>query len=163
MVFTFLRIVTLWSRSTSNSYALIGQNLTGEFMRKIHASWNLFASTTDGSWQSFVSTCDVFNNCLFSLDVQNENTAATKSLLLTLFMAGLFIEFLVEKCAELSLYLYLYSWSRAQLMRLVYARLYLDFRHWSDLVWGSHKLTELWKAFSGYFTANKKKTVPKNI
>ena len=27
------------------------------------------------------------------------NTAATKSLLLTLFMAGLFIEFLVEKCA----------------------------------------------------------------
>ena len=46
MVFTFLRIVTLWSRSTSNFYALTGQN--------------------------FVSTCDVFSNCLFSLDVQNE-------------------------------------------------------------------------------------------
>ena len=37
---------------------------------------------------------------------------------------------------ELSLYLYLFSWSPAQFMRLVYARLYLDLRHWSDLVWG---------------------------
>ena len=27
-----------WSRSTSNFYALIGQNLTGEFMRKIYAA-----------------------------------------------------------------------------------------------------------------------------
>ena len=31
-------MVTLWSRSTSNFYALIGQNLTGEFMRKIYAA-----------------------------------------------------------------------------------------------------------------------------
>ena len=46
------------------------------------------------SWQSFVSTCDVFN-CLFPMDIQ-WNTAAIKSLLL--FMAGLFIQFLVEKC-----------------------------------------------------------------
>ena len=30
--------VTRWSRSTSNFYALIGQNLTGEFMRKIYAA-----------------------------------------------------------------------------------------------------------------------------
>ena len=37
---------------------------------------------------------------------------------------------------ELSLYLYLFSWSRPQFLRLVYARLYLDLRHWSDLVWG---------------------------
>ena len=38
---TFLT-VTHWSRSTSNFYVLIGQNLTGEFMRKIYAaSWNL--------------------------------------------------------------------------------------------------------------------------
>ena len=29
---------TLWSRSMSNFYALIGQNLTGEFMRKIYAA-----------------------------------------------------------------------------------------------------------------------------
>ena len=27
-----------WSRSTPNFYALIGQNLTGEFMGKIHAA-----------------------------------------------------------------------------------------------------------------------------
>ena len=42
------------------------------------------------SWQSFVSTCDVFN-CLFLLDVQKWNTAAIKSILL--FMASLFIGF----------------------------------------------------------------------
>ena len=66
----FLTKVTRWSRSTSNFYALIGQNLTGEFMRKIYAaSWNLF--TDSWSCQSFVSSCDVFNS-LFLLDVQNE-------------------------------------------------------------------------------------------
>ena len=47
------------------------------------------------SWQSFVSTCDFFN-CLFLLDVQTWNTAAIKSILL--FMASLFIAFLVERC-----------------------------------------------------------------
>ena len=69
MFLTFLSIVTRWSRSTSNFYALIGQNLTGEFMRKIYAaSGHLF----NDSWRrrSFVSSCDVFN-CLFLLDVQN--------------------------------------------------------------------------------------------
>ena len=34
LLLTFLTMVTRWSRSTSNFYALIGQNLTGEFMRK---------------------------------------------------------------------------------------------------------------------------------
>ena len=59
-----------WSRSTSNFYVLIGQNLTGEFMRKIYAaSGNLL--TNSWGWQSFVSSCDV-SNCLFRLDVQNE-------------------------------------------------------------------------------------------
>ena len=39
----FLTMVTRWSRSTSNSYTLIGQKLTGEFMRKIYAaSWKSF-------------------------------------------------------------------------------------------------------------------------
>ena len=71
------------SRSKSNFYALIGQNLTGEFMRKTYAvSRNVFTDTWN--WQSFVSSCDVL-------------TAAFKILLL--FMAGLFIGFLVEKCA----------------------------------------------------------------
>ena len=42
----FLTKVTRWSRSTSNFYALIGQNLTGEFKRKIYAaSWVLFTFT----------------------------------------------------------------------------------------------------------------------
>ena len=70
MLLTFPTIVTRWSRSTSNSYALIGQNLTGEFMRKIYAaSGKLF--TDSWSWQSFLLPCDVFN-CLFLLDVRNE-------------------------------------------------------------------------------------------
>ena len=43
LLITFLTMVTQWSRSTSNFYALIGQNLAGEFMRKIYAaSWILF-------------------------------------------------------------------------------------------------------------------------
>ena len=43
LLLTFSPMVTRWSRSTFNFYALIGQNLTGEFMRKIYAaSWNLF-------------------------------------------------------------------------------------------------------------------------
>ena len=45
------------------------------------------------SWQSFVSTCDVFN-CLFPLDVQNEIQLLSS----LLFMASLFIGFLVERC-----------------------------------------------------------------
>ena len=44
---TFLT-VTRWSRSTSNFYALIGQNLTGEFTRRIYAaSWKLFTLTAE--------------------------------------------------------------------------------------------------------------------
>ena len=66
---TFLTVMR-WSRSTSNFNVLIGQNLTGEFMRKIYAaSGNLLADSW--SWQSFVSSCDVLN-CLFLLGVQNE-------------------------------------------------------------------------------------------
>ena len=62
--------VTRWSRSTSNFYVLIGQNLTDEFMRKMFAaSRNLL--TDSCSWESFVSSCDVLN-CLFLLGVQNE-------------------------------------------------------------------------------------------
>ena len=44
----FLTMVTCWSRSTFNFYALIGQNLTGELMRKIYAaSWILFTLTAE--------------------------------------------------------------------------------------------------------------------
>ena len=48
LLLTFLTKVTRWSCSTSNFYALIGQNFTGEFMRKIYAaSWNLFTLTAE--------------------------------------------------------------------------------------------------------------------
>ena len=54
----WLTMVTYWSRSASNVYALIGQKLTGEFTLKIYAaSGNLF--TDSWSWQSFVSSCHV--------------------------------------------------------------------------------------------------------
>ena len=73
---TFLTVVTRWSRSTSNFYALTGQNLKGEFMQKIYAtSGNLL--TDSWSWQGFVSSCDVFN-CLFLLDVPNETELLTR-------------------------------------------------------------------------------------
>ena len=43
---TFLTIVTHWSRSKSNFYALIGENLTGEIKRKIDsASGKLFTNS----------------------------------------------------------------------------------------------------------------------
>ena len=38
MLFTFLTIVTRWLRFTSSFYAMIGQNLTGGFIRKIYAA-----------------------------------------------------------------------------------------------------------------------------
>ena len=67
----FLTIVMCWSCSMSTFCALIAQNLTGEFMRKIHAaSWKLFTLTAEAD-RVFMSTCDIFN-CLFPLDVQNE-------------------------------------------------------------------------------------------
>ena len=48
LFFTFLTMATCWSRFTSNFYALIGQNVTGEFMRKIYASsWILFTLTAE--------------------------------------------------------------------------------------------------------------------
>ena len=38
LLLTLLTMVARWSRSTSNFYALIGQNLTGEFKWKIYAA-----------------------------------------------------------------------------------------------------------------------------
>ena len=170
---TFLTMVTRWSRSTSNFYTLIGQKLTGEFMRKIYAaSWKLFTMRAEADR---VLCQPVMNLTVFYTGCTKWNTAAIKSLVL--FMAGLFIGFLVEKClacqnsvirfriassfsfstlfnaleglkvssncglpwylsgtesrmVSLSNYciwclflLYLISWSRAQFMQQVYARL----------------------------------------
>ena len=48
LLLTLLTMVTHWSRSTSNFYALVGQNLTGELMGKIYAaSWILFTLTAE--------------------------------------------------------------------------------------------------------------------
>ena len=94
LLLTFLTMVTRWSRSTSNFYALIGQNLTGEFMRKIYAaSWNLSSLTAEADrvlCQLVMFLTVFFTGCT------KLNTAAIKSLLL--FMAVLFIAVLVEKC-----------------------------------------------------------------
>ena len=70
MLFTFLTIVTRWSRFTSNFYAIIGQNLTWVHTENLCRIFRLVRFDSR-SWQSFVSTCDVFN-CLFPLDVQNK-------------------------------------------------------------------------------------------
>ena len=77
---TFLT-VTRWSRSTSNSYVLIGQNLAGEFMRKIYAaSGNLL--TGSWSWQSFVREFCLILWCFFLLDWCTKwNTADIKIVL----------------------------------------------------------------------------------
>ena len=103
LVLTFLTMVTRWSRSTSNFYALIGQYLTGEFMRNIYAaSWILFTLTAEEDrvlyqlvffflfWFVFL-----FFFCLFFTGCTKWNSAAISSLLS--FMASLLIEFLVEK------------------------------------------------------------------
>ena len=47
------------------------------------------------SWQSFVSTCDVFN-CLFPLDVQNEIQLLSRVFCYSWLV--FFIGFLVERC-----------------------------------------------------------------
>ena len=93
--------MTLWSRSTSNFYALIGQYLTGEFMQKIYAaSWILFTLTAeeDRVLCQFVLFCFVlfyFFLTVFFAGCTKWNSAGIRSLLS--FMASLFIEFLVEK------------------------------------------------------------------
>ena len=46
LLLTFLTMVTRWTRSTSNFYALIGQNLAGEFMRKIYAASRILFTLT---------------------------------------------------------------------------------------------------------------------
>ena len=66
----FLTTVMGWSRSTSNFYALIGQNLTGEFMRKIYAaSWNLFTLTAEAERVlcQLVMFLTVFFHCMYKM------------------------------------------------------------------------------------------------
>ena len=70
MLCTFLTIVTCLSCSLPNFYALIGQNLPGEFKRKIYtASWNLFTLTAEAN--KVLCQLVVFLT-VFPLYVQNE-------------------------------------------------------------------------------------------
>ena len=60
LLLTFLIMVTRWSRSTFNFYALIGQNLTGEFMRITYtASWELMRQRVQKS-QAILALVDSF-------------------------------------------------------------------------------------------------------
>ena len=93
----------------SNFYALIGQNLTGEFIcRKFiqHLKTCLL-------WQQKLTKFFVNLWCFslsFSTGCIKWNTAAINSLLL--FMAGLFIEFLVEKCVACQSWKSDFGWHR---------------------------------------------------
>ena len=85
LLLTFLTMVTRWSRSTSNFYALIGQNLTGEFMQKIYAaSWILFTLTAEAD--RVLCQLLMFLT-VFSTGCTKWNSAAIGSL--PLFMASL--------------------------------------------------------------------------
>ena len=79
-----------------NTFKLLLLLLLLKFVRWVHVS-NLCSILKlvyfdSWSWQSFLSTCDVFS---FSTGCTKWNSAANKSL--QLFMASLFIGFLVEK------------------------------------------------------------------
>ena len=92
LLLTLLTVVKRWSRCTSNVYALISQKFTGEFMRKIYAaSWILFALTAEADRV----LRQLVKFLTFSTGCTKWNSAAIRSLLL--FMASLFIGFLVEK------------------------------------------------------------------
>ena len=86
--------LTRWSGSTSNFYVLIGQNLTGEFMRKMYAvPWILFTliAEADRVLCQLVMFLTVFLHWTYKW-----NSSAIRGLLL--FIASLFIGSLVEKC-----------------------------------------------------------------
>ena len=91
LLLTLLTTVTRWSRSTSNFYALIGQNLTGEFMR--HPESCLLCSLWQLKLTEFLVNLWCFK-LSFSTGCTKWNSVAIRSLLL--FMASLFIGVLVE-------------------------------------------------------------------
>ena len=89
-----LTMVTRWSRSSFNFYALICQNLTGEFMPKMYAASGtcfLIAEADRVLCRQLVMFLTVFFHWIYKM-----NTAVIKILLH--LMAGLFSGFIVEKC-----------------------------------------------------------------
>ena len=169
----FLTMVTRLSRSTSNFYALIGQNLTGELMRKIHAaSWKLFTltATADGVLCQLRMCLTVFFHGMYKINFSCyqessvihclfvywnfgwEIRRSSKSEIRFQMASFSFSPFLMRKggckvwsgttgltwylsgtespmvslsnhCIWCLFLFYLISWSRAQFMRQVYARL----------------------------------------
>ena len=70
LLLTFLTIFTRWSHSTSNFYTLIGQNLTGAFVRKMYAaSWDLFTliAEADRVLCQFVMFLTVFFHWMYKM------------------------------------------------------------------------------------------------
>ena len=174
MPFTFLTIVTRWSRSTSIFYSLIGQNLTGEFMKKIYtASCNLFTLTAEADgvfcqlvmfltvfflWMhkmtySCYQQSSVFHGCfvywIFGWEMRRLSKSEMRFRMASFSFSAFFTSLdagwkvscdsglswwlswaaswmvsLSNYCICVCFFLYLISWSRAQFMRLVYARLY---------------------------------------
>ena len=105
LLLTFLAMFTRWSRSTSNFYALIGQNLTGEFMRKIYAaSWILFTLTAEADRVlcQLVMFLTFFFHWMYKMKFRFYQE---------LFMASLFIGFLVESKSEIRFRMASFSFS----------------------------------------------------
>ena len=123
MCYTIKILIANWSRTRKFSQLLqAGKTVAFDFSHHGHAlvtlyveflcsDWSKFDSWVDAenlcsilnlvyfdswSWQSFVSTCDVFN-CLFPLDVQNEIQLLSRVFCYSWLMASLFIGILVEK------------------------------------------------------------------
>ena len=90
-----------WLRSTSHFYALIGHNVTGEFMLMQHLETCLL-------WQ--LKPTEFCVNLWCSTGCTKWAAAAIKSLLL--FMAGLFFGFLVEKCVACQSWKSDFGWHR---------------------------------------------------
>ena len=114
LLLTFLAMFTRWSSSMCNLYALIGQNLTGKFMRKIYAaSWILFNLTAEADRV----LCQLVMFLTFSTGCTKWNSAAIRSLLL--FMASLFIGFLVESKSEIRFQIASFSFSSCLMRKRV--------------------------------------------
>ena len=94
LLLTFLAMVTRWSRSTSNFYALIGQNLT---MQKINAASQETCLWIAEAHRVLCRHLVMFQTVFFHWIYKMKYSCYIKILLLS--MAGLFIGFLVEKCA----------------------------------------------------------------
>ena len=109
LLLTFLTKVTRWSRFTANFYALIGQNLTGEFMRKLYAaSWNLFTLTAEAD-RVLCQQLVMFLTVFFHWTLYKMKFSCFS---LLLFMASLFIWFLVEKCVACQSRKSYFGWHR---------------------------------------------------